>query len=151
MLTAIFPGSFDPITLGHQNIVLRALPLFKHIVVAVGTNTTKKSMFTAEQRLAWARLVFSGFDQVEVITFSGLTADLCARVGASHIIRGLRNGTDHDYERAVALMNRDLGGIETIFLPAEPRYAHLSSTIVREIITNRGDVRSFLPAQVELV
>lgn len=142
---AVFPGSFDPPTVGHVDIVLRAAPLFRKLVVAMGVNTTKKYMFGFEQRLAMLQQAFAPHPTVEVIDFEGLTVDLCKRLGATFIVRGVRNGTDHDHERTIALMNRQLGNVETIFLPAAPEHAHVSSTIVRELHSNKADVSAFLP------
>ncbi len=148
--TAVFPGSFDPVTIGHQAIVERALPLFSKVVVAMGVNNTKKYMFPTEQRLGWLRQAFAGYPQVEVIAFEGLTADLCERIGARFIVRGLRNSTDHGNERSIALMNHALRGVETIFLPALPAHAHISSTIVRELVANKADVSAFVPGAVRI-
>lgn len=142
---AVFPGSFDPLTIGHVSIVQRALPLFGKVVIGMGVNTTKKTMFTPEQRIAWIKSAFANEANVEVIAFEGLTVDLCKRMNARFILRGLRNGTDHDYERSIALMNKQLSGVETVFLPAEPAHAHISSTIVRELIANKADVRALVP------
>ena len=142
---AVFPGSFDPLTIGHVSIVQRALPLFGKVVIGMGVNTTKKTMFTPEQRIAWIKSAFANEANVEVIAFEGLTVDLCKRMNARFILRGLRNGTDHDYERSIALMNKQLSGVETVFLPAEPGHAHISSTIVRELIANKADVRALVP------
>jgi pantetheine-phosphate adenylyltransferase len=145
---AIFPGSFDPVTVGHVSIVQRALPLFETIIVAMGVNSTKKAMFPIEQRIGWLKATFSDMQQVKVVQFEGLTVDLCRRENATFILRGIRNGPDHDHERAIALMNRAMGGIETVFLPAEPAHAHISSTIVRELIGNKADVSAFVPKAV---
>jgi pantetheine-phosphate adenylyltransferase len=145
---AVFPGTFDPITNGHVSIVRRALPLFKKLVIGVGVNSTKKTLFTEEQRLAWARLAFASEPNVEVVSFAGLTVDLCKRMGASFIVRGLRNSTDHGYERSIALMNRHLSEVETIFLPSAPEHAHISSTIVRELMANGADVSALVPPGV---
>ncbi|MBK8498100.1 MAG: pantetheine-phosphate adenylyltransferase [Flavobacteriales bacterium] len=145
---AVFPGSFDPLTIGHVSIVQRALPLFSKVVVGMGVNTTKKSMFAPEQRLAWIKGVFANEPRIEVVSFEGLTVDLCKRLNAQFILRGLRNGTDHDYERTIALMNRQLAGIETVFLPAEAHHAHISSTIVRELIANKADVAALVPMDI---
>lgn len=142
---AVFPGTFDPLTIGHVSIVRRALPLFSKVVVGLGVNTTKKTMFTEAQRIAWIKGAFANEPKVEVLAFEGLTVDLCKRVDARFILRGLRNGTDHDYERSIALMNRQLAGVETVFLPAEPGHAHISSTIVRELIANKADVSALIP------
>lgn len=148
MSIAVFPGSFDPVTVGHVSIVRRALPLFDRIVMAVGVNSTKKAMFAMEQRMNWLEEVFRGEAKVKVIQFDGLTVDMCRREGAGFILRGLRNGADHDHERAIAVMNRSIGGVETIFLPAEAAHAHISSTIVRELIANRADVSALVPPVV---
>lgn len=145
---AVFPGSFDPVTIGHVSIVERSLPLFDRIVVAMGENIGKRYMFTAEQRLAWLQETFRGQPKVEVMAFKGLTADLCRELGADFIIRGLRNSTDHGVERSIALMNHALRGVETIFLPALSEHAHISSTIVRELLANKADVSAFVPAAV---
>ena len=115
---AVFPGSFDPVTIGHVSIIQRALPLFDKLVVAVGTNTTKKSMFGVDQRVGWLTATFKDEARIEVVSYEGLTADLCQRIGARFILRGLRNSTDHGNERSIALMNRALSGVETICLPA---------------------------------
>lgn len=147
---AVFPGSFDPVTIGHGSIVRRAAPLFDKLVVAMGTNTTKNALFPAEQRLAWLRDTFKDLPNVEVMSFTGLTADLCQRLGARYIVRGLRNGTDHDSERSIALMNQALRGVETVFLPALAEHAHISSTIVRELLANKADVSAFVPAAVRI-
>lgn len=142
---AVFPGSFDPITVGHVSIIERALPLFERIVIGMGVNNSKKSMFAHEQRLAWIREVFADQPKVEALAFEGLTVDLCKRVGAGFIVRGLRNSTDHGYERSIALMNRQLAGVETVFLPAIAEHAHISSTIVRELLANKADVSALVP------
>jgi len=147
---AVFPGSFDPITIGHVNIVERALPLFDKVVVAIRVNTTKKYMFPVEQRLAWLKATFASQPTVEVIGFEGLTADLCKRLGAAYVIRGLRNSTDHGNERSIALMNMVIGNVDTLFLPSRPEHAHISSTIVRELIANKADVSAFVPKAVVL-
>ncbi len=142
---AVFPGTFDPITIGHVSIVLRSLPLFERIIIGMGVNNTKKTMFAQEERMAWIAEAFKDHPQVEAMAFEGLTVELCKRVGAGFIIRGLRNSTDHGYERSIALTNRQLAGVETIFLPAAPEHAHISSTIVRELLANKADVSALVP------
>lgn len=143
---AIFPGSFDPFTLGHQDIVLRASRLFDKVVVAIGVNTSKNYLLQSETRLYIAQQVFEGNERVEVMLFDSLTVDLCNRLGARYIIRGLRSGTDFDYERNIAMMNASLNkNIETIFLISNPSYAGLTSTIVREIYRYGGDISGFVP------
>ena len=147
---AVFPGSFDPVTVGHVSIIRRAAPLFDTLYVALGVNTSKRSMVPEDQRMAWLEATFADEANIEVVRFEGLTVDLCRRLGAGHIIRGLRNSTDHGYERSIALMNRTLGGVDTLFLPAEPEHAHVSSTIVRELIANKADVSAFVPEAVRI-
>lgn len=142
---AVFPGTFDPLTIGHVSIVQRALPLFSKIIIGMGVNTSKKTMFPEEQRLEWIRRTFAKEVKVEAMAFEGLTVDLCREVGATFILRGLRNSTDHGYERSIALMNRQLSGVETIFLPSAPEHAHISSTIVRELLANKADVSTLVP------
>ena len=146
----VFPGTFDPITIGHVSIVKRALPLFAKVVVSMGVNTTKKTMFDEARRMAWLKAAFADEPKVEVMTFTGLTVELCKSVGAGFIIRGLRNSTDHGYERSIALMNRHLAGVETIFLPSAPEHAHISSTIVRELIANKADVSALVPMDLRM-
>ncbi len=142
---AVFPGTFDPITNGHVSIVERALPLFERIVIGMGVNSTKRTMFGQEERMRWIGEAFAGDPRIEVIAFDGLTVDLCRRVNAGFIVRGLRNSTDHGFERSIALMNRQMTGVETIFLPSAPEHAHISSTIVRELIANKADVSALVP------
>lgn len=149
MKIAVFPGSFDPITVGHVDIVHRALPLFDKIIVAIGTNSQKKSLFTLDQRREWVETVFRDTDKVEVGAFEKLTAHYCRRVGARYLLRGLRNASDFDYEKTISQLNQIVGeGLETIFLIAQPGYSHISSTIVREIIKGEGDASPFLPPEV---
>jgi pantetheine-phosphate adenylyltransferase len=151
MKTAVFPGSFDPITTGHVDLVRRAIPLFDRIVVAVGINSQKKYLFGLEQRMQWLREVFADQPTVEVDSFSGLTAHYCQRIGAHYLLRGLRNASDFDYEKTISQLNGIVGeGLETLFLISQPAYSHISSTIVREIIKGGGDARPFLPPELEL-
>ena len=148
---AVFPGSFDPITLGHTHIVERASGLFDLIIVAIGVNTTKQYMFPLQQRVEWAKQVFEHLPNVDVQTYEGLTVDFCSRVGAKYILRGLRNGSDFDFEQSIAAMNKTLNpDIETILLNTDPTYAAIHSSIVREIIKNKGDVFGFIPKQIDV-
>ncbi|MEM9822360.1 MAG: pantetheine-phosphate adenylyltransferase [Bacteroidota bacterium] len=148
---AVFPGSFDPITIGHVELVKRAIPFFDQIIVAVGVNSQKKYLFSLETRLQWLEDVFSTEDKVSVDSFTGLTAHFCQKVGARYLLRGLRNASDFDYEKTISQLNNIVGsGLETIFLISRPQYSHISSTIVREIIKGQGDASPFLPAQVIL-
>jgi pantetheine-phosphate adenylyltransferase len=152
MKTAIFPGSFDPITIGHVDLVHRAIPLFDHIIVAVGINSQKSYLFDLETRLKWLKEVFADQPTVEVDTYEGLTAHYCKKRNAQYLLRGLRNASDFDYEKTISQLNHIVGGgIETVFLISQPAYSHISSTIVREIIKGKGDASGFLPKEVKLV
>ncbi len=151
MRIAVFPGSFDPITLGHYDIVSRAIPLFDKIIVAVGTNANKNYMFSLEQRTAWIKETFKEEDKVSVDTYSGLTVEYCNSVGAQFILRGLRNPSDFEFEKAIAQTNRKLkGDLETIFLLTASGLSSISSSIVRDVIRNNGDYAQFVPAAVRL-
>lgn len=142
----IFPGSFDPITIGHVDLIKRALPLYDKIIVAIGVNSQKQYLFSLEERLEWIREVFADEPKVEVGQFSGLTAHYAKKIGARYLLRGLRNASDFDYEKTISQLNNIVGeGIETIFLISQPAYSHISSTIVREIIIGGGDASPFLP------
>lgn len=148
---ALFPGSFDPITKGHKSIVERALPLFDKIVVAVGTNTAKNSVFPLEKRIEWIEKTFAQYDNVEVVTFNSLTVDFCREIGAKYILRGLRNSTDFQYERNIARINQELDSeIETIFLMTKPDDAAISSSLVREILSFGRDVSQFIPEEITI-
>lgn len=150
MKIAVFPGSFDPITTGHVDLVKRALPLFDKIVVAVGVNTQKKYLFPLETRLVWLGKVFENEPKVEVDSFENLTAHYCQKIGARYLLRGLRNASDFDYEKTISQLNDIVGdGLETIFLISRPAYSHISSTIVREIIKGGGDATPFIPNVIE--
>ena len=151
MKVAVFPGSFDPITTGHVDLVRRALPLFDKVVVAVGVNSQKRYLYPLEQRMGWLRNVFADQPTVEIASFEGLTAHYCRRIGARYLIRGLRNASDFDYEKTISQLNDIVGeGLETVFLISRPEFSHISSTIVREIIKGGGEAGSFLPAGVEI-
>ena len=151
MPTAVFPGSFDPITTGHVDLVRRALPLFDEIVVAVGVNTQKRCLYDLDTRMAWLREVFAAEEKVRIDSFEKLTAHYCRRIGARFLLRGLRNASDFDYEKTISQLNHIVGeGLETMFLIAQPAYSHISSTIVREIIKGGGDAGEFLPAGVRV-
>lgn len=142
----LFPGTFDPVTLGHVDIIDRALPLFDKIIVGIGKNTTKAPMFSAEQRLEWIKQIYKDESRVEGAIYEGLTVDFCKKVNARFILRGIRYVSDFEYEKTIADANRTLDkGIETIFLTGEPKYTSVASTIVRDIIRNGGDASHFLP------
>ena len=148
---AIFPGSFDPITLGHLDIVQRALPLFDKIIMAVGVNSVKKTLFDLDQRIEWLEEVFEDEPKVVVDHFEGLTVHYAQKVNANFLIRGLRNGSDFDYEKTISQLNNIIGeSLDTVFFIAQPKYSHISSTIVREIIKGKGATDAFLPAQIKI-
>jgi pantetheine-phosphate adenylyltransferase len=144
---AIFPGSFDPITIGHENIVQRALPLFDKIIIAIGYNTNKSGFFPLEKRIDWIKQVFKGEDKIVVDHYDGLTIDFCKKVNAKFILRGLRTAADFEYERSIAQMNKLMySEIDTIFLLTTPEYTPVNSTTVRDIIRHGGDASIFLPS-----
>jgi len=142
----LFPGTFDPVTLGHVDIIDRAIALFDKIIVGVGKNTTKLPMFTPEQRMGWIEKIYENESRVEGAIYEGLTVDFCKKVNAKFILRGIRYVSDFEYEKTIADANRTLdSSIETIFLTGEPKYTSVASTIVRDIIRNGGDASHFLP------
>lgn len=142
----LFPGTFDPVTLGHVDIINRALPLFDKIVVGIGLNTAKAPMFSPEQRLQWIKDIYKDEERVEGAVYEGLTIDFCQKIGANFILRGIRYVSDFEYEKTIADANRTMDrSIETIFLTGEPKYTSVASTIVRDIIRNGGDASHFLP------
>lgn len=142
---AIFPGSFDPFTIGHESIVQRALPLFDKIVIAIGVNFGKKSLSTPEERLAWIQGVFRNEPRVSVIYYTGLTVDAARQCGATFMLRGVRMVQDFEYEKNLAETNRALSGMETVLLYTLPEYGHISSSTVRELVEYGYDVSEFLP------
>ncbi|MBL7740613.1 MAG: pantetheine-phosphate adenylyltransferase [Chitinophagaceae bacterium] len=145
----LFPGTFDPITLGHVDIIDRSLPLFDKVVVGIGLNASKTPMFSAEQRLQWVQDIYKDEPKVEGTIYEGLTIEYCKVIGAKFIIRGIRYVSDFEYEKTIADANRTLDkSIETIFLTGEPKYTSVASTIVRDIIRNGGDASLFLPKEV---
>lgn len=145
----LFPGTFDPLTLGHVDIITRALPLFDKIVVGIGINTSKAPMFSAEKRLSWLKEIFKKEPTVEGAVYEGLTVNFCRTINARFILRGIRYVSDFEYEKTIADANRTLDkSIETIFLTGEPKYTSVASTIVRDIIKNGGDASHFLPPEV---
>ncbi|MBT8257677.1 MAG: pantetheine-phosphate adenylyltransferase [Bacteroidia bacterium] len=150
MKRAIFPGSFDPITLGHYDIIKRGIPLFDEIIVAIGENSKKTYMFSVEQRKRFIEEAFKDDVQVRVMTYKGLTVDFCKDVDADFILRGLRNPADFEFEKAIAHTNRDLAPIETVFLLTSASTSYISSSIVREVIQNNGDYTKLVPASVRI-
>ena len=150
MKIAVFPGSFDPITNCHIDLVKRFVPLFDKIIVAVGFNSQKKTLFSLEQRISWLEKVFEDEKTVEVDSFKGLTVNFCKEKGAQYLIRGLRNASDFDYEKTISQLNNIIGdNTETLFFISKPEYSHISSTIVREIIKGQGDISTFVPEFME--
>ena len=145
----LFPGTFDPVTLGHTDIIDRALPLFDKLVVGIGRNNNKAPMFSEEERVGWLREIYDGNDKVEVLAYDGLTVDCCKKVNANFILRGIRYVNDFEYEKAIADMNRSItGNIETVFLTCLPQYTSVASTLVRDVLRNGGNVSQFLPDAV---
>jgi len=146
----LFPGTFDPVTLGHKDIIDRALPLFDKLVIGIGRNINKKPMFSERQRLKWLREMYAGNPKVEALAYDGLTVDCCNKVGAHFILRGIRYVNDFEYEKAIADMNRSIDQrIETIFLTCLPQFTSVASTLVRDVLRNGGDVSQFLPEVVK--
>lgn len=148
---AVFPGTFDPITTGHENVVRRAAGLFDQVIVAIGHNTTKQTMFPLEKRKAWAELTFNDLQNVKVEVYEGLTVDFCRKHEATYLLRGLRNSNDFEYERTIAHMNRALNpAIETVLIFTDTQFASVHSTVIREIAKNKGDVSQFIPKNINI-
>ncbi|MEO7047593.1 MAG: pantetheine-phosphate adenylyltransferase [Ferruginibacter sp.] len=149
MRICVFPGTFDPVTLGHTDIIDRALPLFDKLVIGIGRNINKEPMFSEQQRLEWLRDIYKDNDKVEALVYEGLTVECCKKVGANFILRGIRYVNDFEYEKAIADMNRSLAHkVETVFLTCLPQFTSVASTLVRDVIRNGGDVSAFLPEVV---
>jgi pantetheine-phosphate adenylyltransferase len=149
MRICLFPGTFDPITLGHVDVVRRAVSLFDKLVIGVGINSSKQPMFSVEQRCGWINEIFGDDPRIEATGYSGLTVNYCQEIGARYILRGIRYVSDFEYEKAIADMNRALASeVETIFLTGAPEYSTVSSTIVRDVMRNGGDVSRFVPKEV---
>jgi pantetheine-phosphate adenylyltransferase len=149
--TAVFPGSFDPITRGHESVIKRALPLFDEVYIAVGINAEKKSLFDLDIRMEWIKKVFRNFPIVKVIKYEGLTVDLCRKLGAHYLLRGLRTSADFEFERSIGQINKKLyAEIETVFFLTAPEYTMLNSSIVRDILRNGGDASQFVPEELNL-
>jgi len=145
----LFPGTFDPVTLGHTDIIDRALPLFDKLIIGIGRNVNKQPMFSEQQRLEWLNEIYRSNDKVEAVAYDGLTVNCCKLVGANFILRGIRYVNDFEYEKAIADMNRSIAdNIETIFLTCLPQYTSVASTLVRDVLKNGGDVSKFLPDAV---
>ncbi|NQU52799.1 MAG: pantetheine-phosphate adenylyltransferase [Bacteroidetes bacterium] len=148
---AIFPGSFDPFTIGHESIVKRALPIFDKIIISIGYNANKKSFYPIEKRLKWINQVFQGEEKIEVQTYEGLTVDFCKEVNAKYILRGIRTSADFEYERAIAQVNKKMHPeIESVFLLTLPEHTPIMATIVRDIVSHGGDVSMFIPKTLDI-
>ena len=148
---AVFPGTFDPFTVGHEAIVRRALPLFDKVVIAVGMNISKKTLFSVEQRVAMINEVFADENRVEVSSFEGLTVDFCTKIGAKYLLRGLRTAADFEYERAIGQVNKAMKpDVESVFLLTSPEHTPVNSTIVRDILVNGGDASKFIPTTINI-
>jgi pantetheine-phosphate adenylyltransferase len=149
MRICLFPGTFDPVTLGHIDIINRALPLFDKIYVGIGINSSKNPMFSAAQRMEWFKEIYKDEPRVESVVYDGLTVHYCEKIGARFILRGIRYVSDFEYEKTIADANRTMdNNIETIFLTGEPKYTSVASTIVRDILRNGGNASPFLPQAV---
>ena len=148
---AIFPGSFDPFTIGHESVITRALPLFDEIIVAIGSNTNKKAYFSMEQRMQMIREVFSDTDRIKIESYEGLTVEYCRQKGARYLLRGLRTSSDFEYERAIAQTNKAMyPELESVFLLTIPEHTPINSSIVRDIIRLGGDASQFIPKVIDL-
>jgi pantetheine-phosphate adenylyltransferase len=150
MKKAVFPGSFDPITLGHVDIINRALSLFDEIIIAIGVNAVKKCMFSLDDRLYHIQETFKDESKIKVVSYSGLTVDLCKKENAGYILRGLRNSSDFNYEQSIAQTNSNLADIESLFIMCSPGLSNISSSIVRDVIRNGGDYTKMVPRSVML-
>ncbi|NVJ89110.1 MAG: pantetheine-phosphate adenylyltransferase [Flavobacteriaceae bacterium] len=150
MKKAVFPGSFDPITLGHYDIIERGVTLFDELIIAIGINADKKYMFSLEERVAFIKESFKNQPKIKVLTYEGLTVNFCKEVGAQFILRGLRNPADFEFEKAIAHTNRKLSEIETVFLLTSSGKSYISSSIVRDVIRNNGDYSGLVPTSVKI-
>ena len=148
MKKAVFPGSFDPITLGHVDLIYRGLEIFDEIIIAIGVNADKKQLFPLEDKIQQIKNTFINEPRIKVTSYKGLTVDFCKSVNSKYILRGLRNSSDFNYEQSIAQTNSSLSLIESVFLISSPQLAHISSTIVRDIIRNEGDYKSLVPKSV---
>ena len=148
---AVFAGTFDPVTMGHVDVVRRAAPLFDEIIIAIGVNTAKKTLFSLEKRTEWFERTFSDLSNIRIEHYEGLTVNFCESVGAKYLLRGLRNGTDFDYEAHIAQLNKSLDSkIETVFMMTSPEFSFISSTLVRDLVIHQGDYQPYVPNSVEL-
>lgn len=150
MKKAIFPGSFDPITSGHYDIIQRGVKLFDELIIAIGINSSKKYMFSLEERKNFIEKAFKNEPKIKVVTYEGLTVDFCQKNNVEFILRGLRNPADFEFEKAIAHTNRDLAPIETVFLLTSAKTSYISSSIVRDVINNNGDYTKLVPDVVRI-
>jgi pantetheine-phosphate adenylyltransferase len=148
---AVFPGSFSPFTLGHKSIVVRTLPLFDKLIIAIGINSNKTNNFPTEKNQKWIQSLFSNETKIEVLSYYGLTVDFCKEQNSKYIVRGVRDEKDFEFEKKVAQNNKELNsGIETLLITTLPKYSHISSTIVRDIMLNKGDISKLIPNHSEI-
>lgn len=145
---AVFPGSFDPFTVGHENVVLRGMELFDEIIIAIGYNSNKSGFYPVEKRKEWIKEVFRQFPQVRIEKYEGLTVDFAKQQGATHILRGLRTSADFEFERAIAQINKSMSGVDTVFILTTPEHTPVNSSIVRDIIKHGGDASKFIPQAI---
>lgn len=150
MKKAVFPGSFDPLTLGHCDIINKSLDLFDEIIIAIGENSDKKNMFSMDDRKKFIHDEFKNQKKLKILSYDGLTVNFCKKIDANFIVRGLRNPADFEFEKTIAQTNKKLTGIETVFFLTSPETAYISSSIVREIINNKGDYTKLVPSSVRL-
>jgi len=148
---AVFPGSFSPFSIGHQSVVEKALPLFDKIIISIGVNSKKNQYFSIQERMQWIESVYANNNKIEIKKYKGLTIDFCKKEGANFILRGLRDSHDFKFEKNIAQMNKDLdSSIETIFIITTPEVSHISSSLIRDIIKNGGDVSQFIPKEINI-
>jgi pantetheine-phosphate adenylyltransferase len=148
MKKIVFPGSFDPITNGHLNIIQRILPLFDEVIVGIGINSEKKYLFPIEKREAWIKGAFNSESKIKVVRYEGLTVDFCKKTNADYILRGVRSAADFEFERSIAQMNKAMSGVDTVVLISEPELSAVSSSIVRDIYRHGGDISAFVPFKI---
>tara|TARA_Y100001960_G_scaffold141075_1_gene149310 strand:- start:272 stop:724 length:453 start_codon:yes stop_codon:yes gene_type:complete len=148
MKKAVFPGSFDPLTLGHCDIINKSLDLFDEIIIAIGENSDKKNMFSMDDRKKFIHDEFKNQEKLKILTYDGLTVNFCKKIDANFIVRGLRNPSDFEFEKTIAQTNKKLTGIETVFFLTSPETAYISSSIVKEVIINKGDYTKLVPSSV---
>jgi pantetheine-phosphate adenylyltransferase len=151
MKIAVFPGSFDPITVGHESIISRAADLFDKLIIAIGYNSDKNGFFTIEQRIEWLETVFAEYDNIVIDSYTGLTVDYCKKVNANYILRGLRTSADFEFERSIGQTNKKLlPEIETIFMLTQPEHTMINSSVVRDVLRHNGNADQFVPDSIDL-